>query len=133
MGQRQQPFLVKSVAEIETRLRARHGLRVLWWRTLNGYQLTPKEIAPLANTLGIATHWLTNELAQPHSFGLLFERVEQRQQQEGIWWQRWFPVKIEQAIWDLRVRLNYLRRQQKSRSCWKYNSPDTIRQAAGKA
>ena len=133
MGQRQQPFLVKSVAEIETRLRARHGLRVLWERILDGYQPTPKEVAPLANTLGIATHWLTNELAQSHSFGLLFERVEQRQQQEGIWWQRWSGVKIEQAIWELRVRLDYLRRQQKPRSCWKYNSPDTIRQAAGRA
>lgn len=132
MGQRQQPFLVKSVAEIETRLRARHGLRVLWERILDGYQPII-EVAPLANTLGIATHWLTNELAQPHSFGLLFERVEQRQQQEGIWWQRWSGVKIEQAIWELRVRLDYLRRQQKPRSCWKYNSPDTIKQAAGKA
>lgn len=111
MGRRHQPFLVESAAAIETRLRARHRLRVLWWRTLNGYQPTSTDIAPLANTLGIATNWLTHELAH-HSCGLLFERIEQRQQHEGLWMQRWSLVKIEQAIADLRLRLDSLRRDQ---------------------
>lgn len=110
MGRRNQPFLVESAAAIETKLQARRELRVLWWRILNGYQPTYKDIEPLANTLGIPTQWLTHELAQPYSFGLVFERVKQRQQQEGIWQQRWSPVKIEQAIADLRPRLNSLRR-----------------------
>ena len=112
MGRRNQPFLVESAAAIETKLQARHELRVLWWRVLNGYQPTCKDIAPLANTLGISTQWLTHELAQPYSCGLVLERVKQRQQQEGIWQQRWYPVKIEQAIADLRARLNSLRRGQ---------------------
>ena len=112
MGQRNQPFLVESAAAIETKLQTRHELRVLCWRVLNGYQPTYRDIAPLANTLGISTQWLTHELAQSYSFSLVFERVKQRQQQEGIWQQRWFPVKIEQAIADLRLRLNSLRRGQ---------------------
>ncbi len=127
MGQRQQPFLVESAAAIETRLQARHELRQLWWRILNGYQPSNNDIAPLANKLCIDTQWLKRELASPHSFGLLFERVEQRQQGEGIWQQRWFLVKIQQAISDLRVRVNQLRRQQNclqhqpELSCWEYN------------
>lgn len=127
MGQRQQPFLVESAAEIETRLRARQRLRVQWLGILDGYQPTPKDIAPLAKTLSLATRWLTNELAQPHSFGLLFERVEQRQQEEGIWGQRWSPVKIEQAICDLRDRLDRLRLQQKRlQHQQKYLQPDQV-------
>jgi hypothetical protein len=162
MGKRQQPFLVESQAAIETRLRARHSLRVLWWRVLNGYQPSisipnrdlyrttaptiytvthsriedvshsnenryNKDIALLANQLCITTHWLKRELAQPHSFDLLLDRVEQRQQEERIWQQRWPLVKIEQAICDLRVRLDHLRRQhnclqhQPEPSYWEYN------------
>lgn len=110
MGRQHQSFLVESAAALETRLQARHELRILWGRILNGYQPTLKNIAPLAKTLGVGTHWLTHELAKPHPFGLLFERVEQRQQEEGIWQQRWSVMKIEQAIADLRLRLDNLRR-----------------------
>ncbi len=110
MGRQNKPFLVESAAEIETRLQTRQGLRVLWWRILNDYQPTFEEIAPYSKTLGVTTSWLTQELATSHPFGLLWERVEQRQQEEGIWNQRWFPVKIKQAIADLRLRLDSLRR-----------------------
>lgn len=111
MGQQNQAFLVESAAEIETRLQARHQLRVLWWRILND-QLSYKDIAPLASTLGVASQWLMSELLQLHTFGLLWERVEQRQQSEGIWCQCWSKVKIEVAIADLRLRLDSLRRGQ---------------------
>ena len=111
MGRQNQAFLVESVAEIETRLQARHQLRVLWWRILND-QPSYKDIAPLANTLGVASQWLMSELAQPHTFGLLWERVEQRQQEEGIWCQCWSKVRIEVAIAHLRLRLDSLRRGQ---------------------
>lgn len=112
MGRQEQPFLVESSSEIETRFRARHGLRRLWWCILNGYQPTLKDILPLANMLGVDSQWLTRELAQPHPIGLLFERVEQRQQEEGIWRQRWSLVEIKQAIADLRLRLDKLRHSQ---------------------
>lgn len=121
MGRQNKPFLVESAAEIETRLQTRQGLRVLWWRILNDYQPTFEEIAPYAKTLGVSTSWLTQELVTSHPFGLLWERVEQRQQEEGIWNQRWFPVKIEQAIADLRLRLDSLRRgYYKSTSNYQY-------------
>lgn len=110
MGCQRQPFLVESAAEIETRLQVRHQLRRLWWCILNGYQPTPMDIAPLANRLAISTHWLTYKLKQPQSFNFLFERVEQRQQEEGKWRQRWSLVRIEEAIADLRLRLDSLRR-----------------------
>jgi len=114
MGRQNQPFLVESAAAIETRLRTRHGLRVLWWRFLNGYQPTYRDTAPLANNLAVATKWLTKELMLPHTFGLLIERIEQRQQ-EGAWIKRWPLVDIKQAISDLRLRLDCLRREPKSR------------------
>lgn len=114
MGLQHQPFLVKSAAEIETLFQVRYLLKVLWWRILDGYQPNYKEIAPLAHILGIDLQWLRQELELLHTFGLLWERVEQRQQEEGIWQQRWSMVKIEEAIYDLRLRLDRLRRQQKS-------------------
>lgn len=110
MGRQHQPFWVESAAAIEARLRARHELRGLWWRILDGYHPTSKDIAPLAHRLGITTEFLMNELALPHPFGFLLERLEQRQQEEGVWVKRWPLVEIKQAIDDLRLRLDYLRR-----------------------
>lgn len=112
MGRQQRPFLVEPAVAIETRLRGRHRLRVQWRRILNGYKPSYKDIAPLANHLGIATGWLINELVLPHSFGLLLERVEQRQQGEDTRVNRWALVPIEQAILDLRIRVDCLRRTQ---------------------
>lgn len=110
MGRQHQPFLVESAAAIETRLQTRHRLRVLWRRILNKYQPTHSDVVPLAQALGVTARWLSQELMQPHPFGLLCERIEQRQQEEGIWMQRWSMVEIEQAIQDLRLRLECLRR-----------------------
>ncbi len=122
MGRRQQPFLVESAAAIETRLRSRHRLRELWCRLLNGYQPTNRDIMPVANNLGVTTAWLTNELVQPQTFGLLFERIEQRQQKEGVWAKRWSLVDIKQAISELRLRLDFLRRNLRaSKTCTKVN------------
>lgn len=110
MGSERQPFLVKSAAEIETQLHLRHQLRQLWWRTLNGYQPTPIDIVSVANKLAISPHWLSYKLKQPQSFNFLFEQVEQRQQEEGKWQQRWGMMRIEQAIADLRLCIERLRR-----------------------
>ena len=128
MGRQNQAFLVESAAEIETRLQARHQLRVLWWRILND-QPSYKDIAPLANTLGVASQWLMSELAQPHTFGLLWERVEQRQQEEGIWCQCWSKVRIEVAIAHLRLRLDSLRRGQTFKQISTYQHKDLVRYA----
>jgi hypothetical protein len=79
---------------------------------LNGYQHTAKDIVSYASMLGIGTQWLWEELIQPHSFELLFERVEARQQHDQIWQQRWPLVSLEQAIADLNTRLQKIRPQQ---------------------
>ncbi|MBE9017990.1 glycosyltransferase family 2 protein, partial [Chroococcidiopsidales cyanobacterium LEGE 13417] len=57
--------------------------------------------------------WLMSELAQPQTFGLLWEKVEQRQQTEGFWRQRWQLVPIQEAISALRIRLEKLRHQRR--------------------
>lgn len=111
MGEKHQLFLVES-AVVETRLRLRHQLRVLWRRILEGYQLTNKDIIPLAKKLGVDPEWLTNQLTLFSTFGLLLELVKQCQQQTGKWAQHYFLVEIESAISELRVRLNYLRHSQ---------------------
>ena len=113
MGHQKEPFWVESAAAIATRLRARYDLRSIWQQMLYGYEPTTKEVALLADRLGIADDWLLEELLQSRFFGELFEQVEQRQKQEEIWQQRWTHQKIEQAIHDLRLILEPLRRQRK--------------------
>ncbi|NHC37896.1 glycosyltransferase [Scytonema millei] len=113
MGRSQQQFLVESAAEVEARFEWRHQLRVLWWSYLYDYQPTHNAIALVANALGVNWLWLMSELAQSQTFGLLWEKVEQRQQAEGIWKQRWQLVPIQEAISALRIRLEQLRHQRR--------------------
>lgn len=109
MGRQQQPFVVEPAAAIETRFVARRQLRVMWWYVLNGYQSDYPRVASLAEMLGISAQWLVQKLTQPYTFGQLFEEVEERQQSEGTWASRWKLVEIQQAIGDLRLRLESLR------------------------
>ena len=109
MGRQKQAFLVESAAAIETRYSARHQLRIIWFSVLNGKIATHIQLAPLADTLGVPAQWLVQELKQPYTFGLLFERVEQCSKEQGIWAQRWQSVEIKTAISDLRLRLENLR------------------------
>ncbi|WP_292796311.1 glycosyltransferase family A protein [Nostoc sp. NMS7] len=109
MGQQQQSFLVEPAAAIETRFVARRQLRVMWWCVLNGYQPDHKSVASLAEMLGVSVQWLMQKLTQPYTFGQLFEQVEERQQSEQTWASRWKFVEIQQAIGDLRLRLQSLR------------------------
>lgn len=102
MGRQNQVFLVESFQAIETRLRARHQLRKIWEAVLNGSQVTSSQVAPISDALLIDAQWLVQELAQPHTFGQLFEQVEQRMLSEGVWNARSNFVDIEQAISDLR-------------------------------
>lgn len=108
MGIEQQPFLVESAKALTLRLQVRHQLRLLWAEILDGYQ---PDITSIAADLGINVQWLAQELTQPYTFGLLWENIEQRQQQEGIWAQRWQKVEIRQAIAELRLDLGKLRKK----------------------
>lgn len=118
MGQQQQPFLVEPAAAIATRLQARYELRQLWQRFLNGYQPTAQDMASLENHLGIDRDWLICAVTECTSLGTLFEQIEQQQKQQGIWQQRWPLVKIEQAIEDLRLLLEPLRKQRSNPQHW---------------
>jgi glycosyltransferase involved in cell wall biosynthesis len=111
MGIDEQPFLVEPIKAIALRLQVRHQLRLLWSGILNGYQPNTTQIAQIADDLGITAQWLAKELMQPCTFNLLFEKIEQRQEQEGIWAQRWQKVEIREAIAQLRLDLNRLRKK----------------------
>lgn len=106
MGQRHQPFLVESGMEVAARLRSRHQVRQLWEKLLCGHQPTEDEIRSMAQNLGISSEWLQQQLIQPQTLGLLLEHIEDCQQQEQIWAQRWSKVPIEQAIQQLRLELH---------------------------
>lgn len=110
MGQEQQPFLVESAGAIEAQLQRRFELRQLWQQMLNGNYPSFQAIALSAQRLGISTRWLAQEM-ENQTFGALWEQIEQRQQQQGIWQQGRNLVEIERAIADLRLRLERLRRQ----------------------
>ena len=114
MGLQNEPFWVEPADAIVARLQARYELRLLWQRILNGYQPGAKEVALPARLLGINRSWLMQALNQQASFGALFEQIEQQQQHEKYWQQRWPSIRIEQAINDLRRLLTPLRRQQHS-------------------
>lgn len=105
MGHQQQPFLVESGTAIAARLRSRYQLRMLWKKILCGYRPLLSEVRSIAEALGMASSWLHQQLTQPQTLGLLLERIEQRQQQENIWIERWSKVPIEQAIQQLRTEL----------------------------
>ena len=114
MGHQKEPFWVESAAAIAERFRIRHNVRMLWQRASQGHEPTFKEILVLADQLGITGNWLLDKLGRSQFFGEFFEQIEQQQAQAGIWQQRWSPSKIEQAIYDLRLILEPLRRQQKT-------------------
>lgn len=124
MGIDEQPFLVEPVNAIALRLQVRHQLRLLWSGILDGYQPDVTYIAQIADELGISAQWLVKELTQPYTFGLLFEHIEQRQEQEGIWAQRWQNVEISQAIAELRLYLDKLRKSDRTYAV-KFPSSDT--------
>ncbi|MBE9009063.1 glycosyltransferase [Pseudanabaenaceae cyanobacterium LEGE 13415] len=106
MGQRHQAFLVESGMEVAAKLRSRYQVRVLWEKLLCGYQPTQDEIESMAQSLGISSNWLQQQLIQPQTLGLLLERIEDCQQQEQIWAKRWSKVSIELAIEQLRLELH---------------------------
>ncbi|MGG6297251.1 glycosyltransferase [Leptolyngbya sp. AN02str] len=111
MGVQHQPFLVEPAGAIVARLQARHELRRLLNRALDGYTPTVSDVALPANRLGVDRGWLMDRLAQPASFGALLEQIEQQQVREGLWQQRWPPINIQQAMNDLRLLLEPLRSQ----------------------
>ncbi|PSB03294.1 glycosyl transferase [Merismopedia glauca CCAP 1448/3] len=111
MGQKGEEFRVETPLAVESRLRARRRLRKIWQQHLSGYLPKNHDFIRVSKNLGINHSWLRSQLAQSQTFGALWEQVEQRQQTEGIWQQRWSLVPIKQAIADLRVRVNSLRQQ----------------------
>ena len=82
---------------------SRRKLRSLWQRLSPGSQLSLDEVEPLAGKLGISANWLFAELRQHHTFGRLFDRVTQRQQQSYL--NHWQSLDIMTAIWELRQYL----------------------------
>lgn len=111
MGKQQQPFLVEDVSAVETRLKIRYALRKLRSRIAYAeHQLIAMDTEILSSKLGVEKNWLTYELKKSQPFNLFLERIEQRQTEEGRWKPQWFPVKIEQALVDLRLRLYTLQK-----------------------
>ncbi|AFZ29339.1 glycosyl transferase family 2 [Gloeocapsa sp. PCC 7428] len=106
MGHKHQPFIVESVARSEQKLQARRKLRSLWMRS-RLHQLSEYEIAQCAQEWGVSLAWLTAELYQSPTFGLLRERVKEKQ---AIELERDCHQEISQAIADLRSRLSHLRK-----------------------
>ena len=112
LGQTQQSFLVEPAAAIEAKLLARGDLRRYWQHYVNGPSLSvlaPPELVQLATRLAVPIAALQQAVALASSWGDLYQRVEQCQQETGLWQQQWGTVAIDRAIADLRLRLNHLR------------------------
>jgi Glycosyl transferase family 2 len=94
------PFQVESADAVISRFQSRRKLRSMWQRLSNGYNLSLREIEPLASKLGVSAYWLLEELIKPQTFGGLFEKVMKHQQKNYL--TRWPLVDIKMAIKDLR-------------------------------
>ena len=95
---------------VEARLRTRQQLRTLWRRARAGDEPLAVEVLLLADRLALPPDWLGEELARPHPFGTLHELVLRRWRQEHGLPNHWLFVEITEAIQDLRLRLEALRR-----------------------
>jgi hypothetical protein len=96
-------FKVEPAAAMIAWFQARRKLRSLWQGLSPGSQLSLGEVEPLAEKLGISANWLFAELLQHHTFGKLFDRVTQRQNQSDL--NYWQPIDVMTAISDLRQYL----------------------------
>jgi Glycosyl transferase family 2 len=94
---------VEPAAAIVARFGARRKLRYLWHRLWAGYQVSHPELAQLANKLGVPDRWLLAEFDRSPTFGRLFERVTQHQQQHNP--PCWQPIEIQTATRDLRQQI----------------------------
>ncbi len=107
MGHKHQSLLVESASVVENRFRLRRQLRCLWQRQQNGENLSIELLAIFADKLATDSELLLDTILLSPTFGLLVEKIGQYQQEHL----RIFPdnsqfVKIEQAIADLRKRVN---------------------------
>ncbi|MGL5805142.1 MAG: glycosyltransferase [Xenococcaceae cyanobacterium] len=107
MGHQHQSLLVESAQLVEHRFRLRRQLRCLWQRQQNGENLSIDLLFIFANKLGIDSELLLDTMLLSPTFGLLVEKIGGYQQQNKQFFScdRQF-VKIEQAIADLRDRVN---------------------------
>jgi hypothetical protein len=99
-------FQVEPAAAIVSRFGSRRKLRSVWHQLLDGYQVSVKELEPIANKLGVCAYWLRTELDRPQTFGRLFEQVTQYQHQNSP--MHWQPIDIKAAIIELREQLALL-------------------------
>lgn len=106
-----QPMWVESAQAIEARILGQQRLRHLWHATRAGLPADGGPQSSLAFDLGIDPGVLRNAPDTSASFGTLLEEVHRAQHEAGIWRERWPLVDIRDAIHDLRVRLDTLRRQ----------------------
>ena len=91
---------VEPVAAVASRFRSRRKLRLVWQKLAQGQQLPLPEIESLAHKLGVNNDWLLSELFRPQTFGRLFEKVTQHQQQSYLG--RWPLIDVKTAIMELR-------------------------------
>lgn len=106
MGQEQQPMLVESADLIEVRFQIRRQLRLLWQQVQVGERL-PAEIAIVTDALDVPANWLNRACSSSPTFGQLVERIGQYQQlRSNFYRQYWHKVKIQEAITQLRIKVN---------------------------
>jgi Glycosyl transferase family 2 len=102
-------FKVEPAAVTILRFQSRRRLRSMWQRRAVGGRFSFKEIEPLAGKLGVRSDWLLDELVRTQTFGGLFERVTQYQQQDCL--SRWQPIDVKTAMRELRQYLVTLDRK----------------------
>ncbi|BAZ45055.1 hypothetical protein NIES4102_20720 [Chondrocystis sp. NIES-4102] len=106
MGEKHESFLVESATLIEARFRIRRHLRYLWRRKQQGISISNQIIAILSKFLGIDANLLLEIIMRSPTFGILVEQIAQEQAKNQELAHIWAKVTIQQAISELRIKVN---------------------------
>lgn len=113
MAENDAVYSVESAQSIEKRILMRKKLKQLWQRVKKNTFLSFDEILPIAENLCVPPKWLYEKIKEPQTFGYLMEKISDRQIESGEWSAQNPLVRIENAIYDLKRKLENLRPQDK--------------------
>ena len=116
MGKNGDDYLVESAQTIEKRLTARRELRRFWQATKSKNSFEFAEIYKLAQKLCISNKNLLSSLKNSETFGILTEKIGEKQNANDKWKQENPLVPVQDAIYDLRKNLDKLRASKKTQN-----------------
>lgn len=106
MNAQSHPLMVESVGSLIAKLNARKLLRDAW-ATNQSMEVSEAPLTQAAILLNINQNWLAFQMQESTYFGMFWEMIQDKLQQEG-WAQAWPPMNIIDAIAQLKKNVSKL-------------------------